>query len=78
MPLRISLTPAAPASGTPTSCARSTYAALPAVASRDIVASAASIPAVKAVERSALSYANVMMKAARGSTSVREGGRARV
>lgn len=73
-------TPQAPASGTLASriLSWSTYAALPAFASRSRVASAASCAALIACESRDGSDAKVRMKDERGSTSVREGGRARV
>ena len=78
---RITLTPQAPGSGTCSSfsLSPSTYALRPAFASRSRVFSAASPAAFDAPAKSApLVLASVSVNAASGSTSVREGGRARV
>ena len=75
---KITFTPQAPGSATFSFFKRSlsTYALLPAFASRFLVFSAAAAAALTAFEKS--DDENVCTKAARGSTRVRDGGRARV
>ena len=74
------LTPHAPGSGTCSffNLSPSTYALLPAFASKSFVAIAASPAALFAVEKLYPELRNVSTKAERGSTRVRDGGRARV
>ena len=74
------LTPQAPGSGTCSffNLSPSTYALLPAFASKSFVAIAASPAALFAVEKLYPELRNVSTKAERGSTRVRDGGRARV
>lgn len=78
---KIVFIPHAPGSGICSclSLSPSTYALLPALASRFLVASAASLAARTASVKFFPSLEEMaLMKAARGSTRVREGGRARV
>ena len=74
------LTPQAPGSGTCSffNLSPSTYALLPAFASKSLVAIAAPPAAFFAVEKLNPELRNVSTNADRGSTRVREGGRARV
>ena len=74
------LTPQAPGSETCSffNLSPSTYALLPAFASRSFVATAASPAALFALEKSYPEARNVSMNAERGSTRVRDGRRARV
>ena len=77
---RITLTPQAPGSGTLSrlSSPSSRYALLPTRASASFVASAASVAFLTAFPKSDGLAENASAKAARGSTRVRDGGRARV
>lgn len=77
---RITLTPQAPGSGTLScfSSPPSRYALLPTRASTSLVASAASAACLTAFPKSEELSENASANAARGSTRVRDGGRARV
>src|ERR1700677_4751231 len=77
---RITLTPQAPGSGTLSrfKSPPSRYALLPTRASTSFVAPAASAAFLKAFPKSDGLAENASAKAARGSTRVRDGGRARV
>jgi hypothetical protein len=79
-PSKMTFTPQAPGSGTFSffNASLSTYALLPAFASNSLVFSVATMAACTAPSKSLPSCPKLSIKALRGSTSVREGLRARV